>query len=164
VTPPHNAIIYRRRKRLTHPAKRKRAGLADFPINRVADLTPHPLGCPQLTVEISTTPSTVQIVRRLRFRTFFGSLFERYADFLRGRAVFPATHPIPTLPQKQLDFSVRVSRRLNELARRRAVWCWNLFDAPSNAMWHVYGSKGVAIRSTVGHVRRLWQTLVVSGA
>jgi hypothetical protein len=94
------------------------------------------------------------------FQSFFGSLFERFAEFLRGRAVFPATHPIPPIPQELLDFSVRVSRWLDELAKRRTVWCWNLFDGPSNAMWHRYGSRGVAIRSTVGHVK---QALLNSG-
>ena len=92
------------------------------------------------------------------FQDFFGSLFHRFAEFLHGKTVFPSTHPIPAIPQELLDFSVRSSRWLDELAKRRAVWCWNLFDGPSNAMWHLYGSRGVAIRSTVGYVKNALAT------
>jgi len=88
------------------------------------------------------------------FQKFFDSLFNQFGDFLRGRAVFPATHPIPDLPQDQIDFSVRSRRWRDELAKRRAIWCWNRFEGASNAMWHIYGQRGVAILSTVGHVKK----------
>ena len=41
-----------------------------------------------------------------------------------------------------------------ELAKRRAIWCWNLFEGESNAMWQLYGSKGVQIKSTVGRLKK----------
>ena len=63
----------------------------------------------------------------------------------------PETRPC----QVKIGRSARISRRwLDELAKRRTVWCWNVFDGPSNAMWHLYGSRGVAIRSTVGDVKK----------
>jgi hypothetical protein len=48
-----------------------------------------------------------------------------------------------------------------EQRTRRAIWCWNLDEGPSNAMWHLYGFKGVAIKSTVGLLKK---ALVNSGA
>ena len=44
-----------------------------------------------------------------------------------------------------------------KLAERRAVWCWNLFENKeegSNAMWQLYGHKGVAIESTIGDLKK----------
>jgi hypothetical protein len=43
---------------------------------------------------------------------------------------------------------------LDELARRRSIWCWNIFEGHSNALWSLYGSRGVAIHSTIGQVKR----------
>jgi hypothetical protein len=43
---------------------------------------------------------------------------------------------------------------LTELSKRRCIWCWNKYENESYALWKLYGSKGVAIRSTVGKVRR----------
>lgn len=87
------------------------------------------------------------------FQAHLRALLARFADFLRGEAIFPATHPRPPLPPDLVDFSVRVQRWLAELAKRRAIWCWNLFDGHSNALWQLYGQRGVAIHSTVGLVK-----------
>jgi hypothetical protein len=38
------------------------------------------------------------------------------------------------------------------LAAERCVWCWNEFRRYSNALWHLYGNRGVAVISTVGKV------------
>jgi hypothetical protein len=43
---------------------------------------------------------------------------------------------------------------LSELARERSVWCWNRFEKQSHAMWQLYGSRGVAVRSTIGRVAK----------
>jgi hypothetical protein len=68
---------------------------------------------------------------------------------------------IPQLPphiagslRESMDFMARIQWWFKELAQRRAIWCWNLYDGPSNAMWHLYGSRGVLIHSTVGRVKR----------
>jgi hypothetical protein len=43
---------------------------------------------------------------------------------------------------------------LEELAKRRCVWCWNRSTEQIYAMWKLYGDRGVAVLSTVGSVRR----------
>jgi hypothetical protein len=43
---------------------------------------------------------------------------------------------------------------LDELGKRRCVWCWNRSVDELHAMWKLYGQRGVAIRSTVGEIRR----------
>ena len=42
---------------------------------------------------------------------------------------------------------------LNELATERCIWCWNEFTNYSNALWRLYGDRGLAITSTVGEVK-----------
>jgi hypothetical protein len=42
---------------------------------------------------------------------------------------------------------------VDELAAERCVWCWNRFRNYSNALWHLYGNRGVAVTSTVGKVK-----------
>jgi hypothetical protein len=42
---------------------------------------------------------------------------------------------------------------IDELAYERCIWCWNEFTSFSYALWQLYGSRGVAIISTVGKVR-----------
>jgi hypothetical protein len=37
---------------------------------------------------------------------------------------------------------------LQELAKRRLVWCWHAAKGESMAQWQIYAHKGVAIRST----------------
>jgi len=49
---------------------------------------------------------------------------------------------------------MRVSWWTYELFGRRAIWCWNLDEGPSNAVWHLYGVKGVAIKSTIGFLKK----------
>jgi hypothetical protein len=43
---------------------------------------------------------------------------------------------------------------LCELSHRRCIWCWNRSVDELHAMWKLYGQRGVAIRSTVGEIRR----------
>jgi hypothetical protein len=50
---------------------------------------------------------------------------------------------------------------MDELAVQRCVWCWNKFQNYSNALWLLYGNRGVAIRSTIGKVKA---ALVEAGA
>ena len=50
---------------------------------------------------------------------------------------------------------------VDELAAERCVWCWNKFRNYSNALWHLYGNRGVAVTSTVGKVKA---ALVEAGA
>jgi hypothetical protein len=48
---------------------------------------------------------------------------------------------------------------LHELCIRRGVWCWNdCTEGPSEAMWTLYGNRGVAIKSTVGLVKNALET------
>jgi hypothetical protein len=46
-----------------------------------------------------------------------------------------------------------VNRYIEELRRRRAVWCWYNSDIESAAMWSVYGHAGIAVGSTIGALR-----------
>src|SRR4029077_16484181 len=62
--------------------------------------------------------------------------------------------------REHINFSERCEWWFNELAKRRAIWCWNLFDGPSNAMWHLYGSRGVLIHSTIGRVKNAFKNSV----
>jgi hypothetical protein len=89
-----------------------------------------------------------------KLKATLDSLFEQHRDFLRGNPVFAPTHPRPVIPPEVLNFGVRLKRWTDELAKRRAVWCWNLFEGESNAMWQLYGSKGVAIKSTIGLLKK----------
>lgn len=47
---------------------------------------------------------------------------------------------------------------LRELAARRSVWCWNGDTSESMGLWNVYGSKGVAVISTIGRVKQCLKT------
>jgi hypothetical protein len=49
---------------------------------------------------------------------------------------------------------------VDELATERCIWCWNEFTNYSNALWRLYGERGVAITSTVGEVK---EALVKAG-
>jgi hypothetical protein len=78
----------------------------------------------------------------------------RFRDWLLGQARGPKVQPRPDheLNAVELGFLARVW--LDELARRRTIWCWNIFEGHSNALWALYGSRGVAIHSTIGYVKR----------
>ncbi len=43
---------------------------------------------------------------------------------------------------------------VRELSKRRAVWCWFNSNGESAAMWSIYGHNGVAIRTTLGALRK----------
>jgi hypothetical protein len=46
-----------------------------------------------------------------------------------------------------------VHRYIEELRKRRAVWCWYNSDIESAAMWSVYGHAGIAVGSTIEGLR-----------
>ncbi len=48
-----------------------------------------------------------------------------------------------------------------ELALHRCIWCWNKFQNYSNALWLLYGNRGVAVTSTIGKVKA---ALIETGA
>jgi hypothetical protein len=86
----------------------------------------------------------------LRIQEYLDSVFERAKENFFEHWTIVAMM-LKTEEEKRVR---RISHWLDELARRRAVWCWNLFEGESNAMWHLYGSKGVAIKSTVGVLKK----------
>jgi hypothetical protein len=47
---------------------------------------------------------------------------------------------------------------IRELAARRVIWCWNGDASESMGLWNVYGSKGVAVISTIGRVKQCLKT------
>jgi hypothetical protein len=96
----------------------------------------------------------VASVHPKKFQEALASLLEKNKDFLPARPEFAPTHPAPDVPKELLDFGLHLRRWTGELAKRRAVWCWNLFESESNAMWQLYGSRGVAVKSTVGHLKK----------
>jgi hypothetical protein len=81
-------------------------------------------------------------------------LLTEHQDWLRGQARGPKV--VPKAGQELNAFELRFLAQvwLDELARRRSIWCWNIFEGHSNALWSLYGSRGVAIHSTVGHVKK----------
>jgi hypothetical protein len=84
-----------------------------------------------------------------RIQEFLDSAFGRAKEyFWDDTAVMKWLYP--TEEEKK---AMRAARWMDGLAERRAVWCWNLFEGESNAMWHLYGDKGVAIKSTIGHLK-----------
>lgn len=42
----------------------------------------------------------------------------------------------------------------DDLASRVAAWCWFSSEIESSSMWHVYGHQGVAVRTTLDHLRK----------
>lgn len=59
----------------------------------------------------------------------------------------------------QFDSTARfyIEAWLEELARRRCVWCWYANNNQSMAQWKVYGPSGVAIRSTPRLIRSAFE-------
>jgi hypothetical protein len=62
----------------------------------------------------------------------------------------------PTVPNDSADnphnpqtMATLVEVWLDELARRRCIWCWNKEEEESHALWRLYGNKGIAIVSSV---------------
>jgi hypothetical protein len=49
---------------------------------------------------------------------------------------------------------------LDELAKRRCIWCWNKEEEESHALWRQYGNKGIAI---VSSVNRIFESLTLPG-
>jgi hypothetical protein len=90
--------------------------------------------------------ASLEIPRDGRIWSFLKSLEQLFQKKHRSPPDLPAScpyHPPNYLWRKKL-------------AERRAVWCWNLFENEegSNAMWQLYGHKGVAIQSTIGDLKK----------
>jgi hypothetical protein len=51
----------------------------------------------------------------------------------------------PCPPEPPHPYRANINWR-KELAKRRAIWCWNLWEEDSHAMWQLYRSKGVPNR------------------
>ena len=47
---------------------------------------------------------------------------------------------------------------IRQLASRRCVWCWNKEPEESQAIWRIYGNKGIAV---VSSVKRIAQSLKI---
>jgi hypothetical protein len=96
-------------------------------------------------------------------RKFWGNwadkIRRRIDDFLYARHVreYPNSDRLVTVKDSSWDDteSVRADFRkyVDELATERCIWCWNEFTSYSNALWQLYGNRGVAITSTVGDVK-----------
>jgi hypothetical protein len=83
----------------------------------------------------------------------FASHFKTQEAFLISIAQSLGATIKPSRLHTREEWNVLARIWLRELARRRAVWCWNVFKEESNAMWQIYGAKGVAIFSTIGQVK-----------
>jgi hypothetical protein len=81
-------------------------------------------------------------------------LLTEHQDWLRGQAHGPKVVPKAGQELNAVELRFLAQVWLDELARRRSIWCWNIFEGESNALWALYGSRGVAIHSTVGHVKK----------
>jgi hypothetical protein len=81
-------------------------------------------------------------------------LLTKHQDWLCNQARGPKVVPQGGQELSGVGFSFLAQVWLDELARRRSVWCWNIFEGHSNALWALYGSRGVAVHSTVGQVKR----------
>jgi hypothetical protein len=64
--------------------------------------------------------------------------FDRFGRFLADKA----------------DPRFLAERWLEELAKRRCVWCWNRSIDLLHSLWKIYGERGVAVLSTVGRIRK----------
>jgi hypothetical protein len=104
-------------------------------------------------------------------RIFWQSRHERLPTILnrflvarQGRDTNTVAYQIVTpyvWPQDAVDvFITQFHTYVDELANERCIWCWNKFSSYSNALWQLYGNRGVAIRSTVGDVKN---ALIKSG-
>jgi hypothetical protein len=81
-------------------------------------------------------------------------LLTEHQDWLRGQARGPKVVPKAGQELNAVELRFLAQVWLDELARRRSIWCWNIFEGESNALWALYGSRGVAIHSAVGHVKK----------
>jgi hypothetical protein len=80
-----------------------------------------------------------------------------YYNPITGSPIPNIGSPIPHAQAVQKHFRDFV----NDRAVKRCVWCWNKFRYFSNALWQIYGNRGVAITSTV---RKVKAALVKAGA
>ena len=80
-------------------------------------------------------------------------LLTPFQDWLVKQARGPKVHPRADRELNAVELRFLAQVWLDELARRRSVWCWYIFEGHSNALWALYGSRGVAIHSTIGQVK-----------
>jgi len=80
-------------------------------------------------------------------------LLTPFRDWLLNQARGPKVVPKSSQELNAVELRFLAQVWLDELARKRSVWCWNIFEGHSNALWAVYGSKGVAIHSTIGGLK-----------
>jgi len=87
------------------------------------------------------------------YGTKLKEILQAQEDWLlkQARGAKPVLEPNKPRTRVELNFLAQIW--LDEPARRRCVWCWNVYQGESNAMWSLYGSKGVALVSTVGQVK-----------
>lgn len=55
-------------------------------------------------------------------------------------------------PHSEQTMGTLIDVWLDELARRRCIWCWNNEPEQSHAMWRLYGDKGIAVVSSVNRI------------
>lgn len=87
------------------------------------------------------------------YGTRLESNLRQHEDWLLEHAKGARVVLEPGKPRTHVELNFLAKVWLAELARRRCVWCWNIYQGESNAMWSLYGSKGVAVVSTVGRVK-----------
>jgi len=86
-------------------------------------------------------------------------LLSQHQDWLSKQARGPKVRPKPEQELNAVELRFLAEVWLDELARRRSIWCWNIYEGDSNALWALYGSRGVAIHSTVGGVKSALEKL-----
>jgi hypothetical protein len=91
------------------------------------------------------------------FEQDFDAHLAKFEDFIKDKVNYPDIPPTLVGDPAFRDwvrFQTRYQWWLDELAKRRCVWCWNMFDGPSDALWKLYGKKGAMVFSTIGNVKK----------
>jgi len=86
-------------------------------------------------------------------------LLTQHQDWLCKQARGAKVHPKPGQELNAVELRFLAEVWLDELARRRSIWCWNIYEGESNALWALYGSRGVAVHSTIGGVKSALEKL-----
>jgi hypothetical protein len=84
----------------------------------------------------------------------FRDLFTPFRDWLFKQVRGPKAPLVEEHELNSVELNFLGGVWLEELARRSLIWCWNIFEGESNALWALYGSRGVAIHSTIGRVKK----------
>ena len=91
-----------------------------------------------------------------RFAAHFSPLFVPGSmDWLRKKTPKGKADYVQINQPTHFDSAGRfyVETRLDELAKRRCIWCWYASADQSMAQWKVYASGGVAIKSSLVQIR-----------